>query len=110
MAPEVTYEHYTELWGAGLAEARFSATLPEAVSRVNARLALIDLSSLSEEETEAYRRAVCAACERIAYPRAGSWSAGKASMSYLDGDTSTMTVDAAIERCIAGTRLSYTGV
>lgn len=110
MAPEVTYEHYKELWRGGLSEAKFSAALPEAESRVGARLVLVDLSSLDEGETEAYRRAVCAACERIASPKAASWTAGKASMSYLDGDTAAMTVDAAIERCIAGTRLSYTGL
>lgn len=110
MAPEVTYEHYKGLWGGGLAEDAFAQALPEAEARVRARLALIDLATLDEACTVAYRRAVCAACERIAKPKAGSWTSGKASMSYLEGDTGTMTVNAAIERCIAGTPLSYTGI
>lgn len=109
-APAVTYQDYVKVWGGGLAEDDFSASLPDARSRVDARLVLIDFSSLSDEETVVYKRAVCAACDRVAAPSAASWTAGKASMSYIDGDTDTMTVDAAIERCIAGTRLAYTGI
>ena len=110
MAPEVTYEHYTELRGEGMTEESFSASLPQAEERVRARLALIDLGALDDDGIVTYRRAVCAACERIASPRASSWSAGKSSMSYLDGDAEAMTVSAAIEQCIAGTPLSYTGI
>ena len=108
--PEVTYQDYTELWGEGLSESDFKAALPEAQIRVNARLALFYPSTFSGDDLITYKRAVCAACERISSPKAGSWSAGKASMSYLDGDTSTMTINAAIEMCLAGTRLSYTGI
>ena len=108
--PTVTYKDYTELWNTGLSESNFSAALPEAQARVNARLALFDLSTLSGDDLTTYKRAVCAACDRVTSPKAESWSAGKASMSFLDGDTSTMTVDAAIERCLAGTRLSYVGI
>ena len=93
-----------------MTEDSFSASLPQAKARVNARLALIDLSSLEGEDADTYRRAVCAACERIDDPQASSWSAGKASMSFSDSDAQAMSVGAVIEQCIAGTRLSYTGI
>lgn len=110
MAPEVTYQNYQDLWDGGMTEDAFSASLPRATARVNARLALIDLSKLEGDDADTYRRAVCAACERIDDPQATSWSAGKASMTFSGSDAQAMSVGAVIEQVIAGTPLSYTGI
>lgn len=105
--PDPTFEWYFNeyLRGAGgVGEAEFDASLPAASARVRRRLALFDPESLEGADLEAYRRAVCAACEAVSHPAVTSYSAGKASETFADGET--MTADAAIERELAGSRLA----
>lgn len=99
-----TYEWYTEHYGQALDVKAFSACLPAAESRVHARCACLDLTRLDIAEQNAYRRAVCAACEAEADPAVVSWKAGKASMEYADA--ASRGTDAAIERELSGTRLA----
>lgn len=102
-----TYEWYFNeyLRGAdGIGEAEFDSSLPSAAARVRRRLAMIDPESLEGSDLEAYRRAVCAACEAVSRPAVTSYSAGKASETFADGET--MTADAAIERELAGSRIA----
>lgn len=102
-----TYEWYAAEYmggGEGMDERAFAASLPAARARVRSRLALFDCDALEEPELTAYRRAVCAACSLVDSPAVSSYTAGKASETFADG--ATLTVDAAIEREIAGTRLS----
>lgn len=112
MAADPTYEQYRSEYmrGAdgGLDEDSFDRALPEASARVRARCASRDLDALDGREAEAYRRAVCAACEAVDSPAVSSYSAGKASETFADGDS--MGVDAAIERELAGTRLCCTWI
>lgn len=104
-----TYDWYsTEYMGGaeGMGEDAFSRAMPEARARVRSRLALFDCDALEEPELTAYRRAVCAACALVDSPAVTSYSAGKASETFADG--STLTVGAAIERELAGSRLACT--
>lgn len=103
-AASPTYEWYAEEFGGALDAKAFGAQLPSALARVRARCAAHDLSRLEGSDLEAFRRAVCAAVEALADPAVSSWSAGKASETYVDAPS--MGVDAAIERALAGSRLA----
>lgn len=104
MAPEVAYEWYSQEFGGALDAKAFGACLPSALARVRARCAAHDLSCLEGGDLAAFRRAVCAAVEAIDDPAVSSWSAGKASETYVDA--STAGIDAAIERELSGSRLA----
>lgn len=104
MAPEVTYEWYAETYGGSLEVDGFRAALPVAMARVRARCAARDLTALSDLETTAYRRAVCAACDAASDPAVSSWKAGSTSMEYVDAASNG--TDAVIERELSGTRLA----
>lgn len=112
MGIDPTYEQYRSEYmrGAdgGLDEDSFARALPEASARVRVRCACRNLDAMSERDSAAYRRAVCAACEAVDSPAAVSYSAGRASETFADGDS--MGVDAAIERELAGTPLCCTWV
>lgn len=101
---ELTYEWYTEHYGQALDAEAFSACLRAAEARVQARCACHDLTALDDSEKDAYRRAVCAACEAETDPAVASWKAGKASMEYVDA--TSRSTDAAIERELSGTKLA----
>ena len=104
MALTVAYEWYAEEFGGALDAKAFGAQLPSALARVRARCAAHGLSRLEGDDLDAFRRAVCAAAEALADPDVSSWSAGKASATYVDAPT--MGADAAIERELSGSRLS----
>lgn len=60
MAAAVTYQFYYEVYGGGLSEAAFGLALPAASRHVRW---LVGGRESSEEELEAYQRAVCAAVD-----------------------------------------------
>lgn len=102
-----TYEWYESEYlagGEGLGESAFLSALPAARARVRQRLALFDCDGLEGADLDAYRRAVCAACEAVDSPAVTSYSAGKASETFADG--ATMGASSAIERELAGSRLA----
>lgn len=99
--PEATWSHYSESYKGPLGEDAFRAALPDASARVRERTAHVQADSLSEADTLAYLDAVCAACDRISDPALSSWTAGKVSQTFADA--SSNTVDAAIDRHLAGT-------
>ena len=51
---------------------------------------------------------MCAACEAVDSPAVTSYSAGKASETFADGET--MGVSHAVERELAGSRLACTWI
>lgn len=98
-----TYDWYANTYLGTLGEDEFSAALPDAASRVRTRCTHRDLSTITGATADAYMRAVCAAVDRISDPAMSSWSAGKVSGHNVDA--ASMTIDAAIERELAGTLL-----
>lgn len=103
-----TYAWYLEVYSGSLDEESFGESLPYAAARVRARCANHNAGALSEKDSLAYKRAVCAATEAIADPALSSWSAGKASESYVDAES--FGVDHVIARELSGTRLVCTWV
>ena len=67
MASTVTYEFYTDAYGGSLGEAAFEASLPTADSHVRW---LCQVKG-ADEDSETFRRAVCAALEAFAEYGAG---------------------------------------
>ena len=63
MAVVVTYQFYKDVYGGGLSEAAFGLALPAASRHVRW---LVGGAEPSEDELEAYRRAVCAAADAFA--------------------------------------------
>lgn len=108
MLEDPTYSWYLEIYGGSLDEESFGESLPSAAARVRARCANNNADALSERDSLAYKRAICAATEAIADPALSSWSAGKASESYVDAES--FGVDYVIARELSGTRLVCTWV
>ena len=68
-----TYAWYSAECGSGrLGQDEYEAVLPDAEARVDERIAHRDLSAMPDGEIDAYKRAVCAACEALADPAASS--------------------------------------
>jgi hypothetical protein len=63
VAVVVTYQFYKDVYGGGLSEAAFGLALPAASRHVRW---LVGGAEPSEDELEAYRRAVCAAADAFA--------------------------------------------
>lgn len=106
-----TFEWYSGFYrgeSEGLGKEAFRAALPEARARVRSRLAAFDCDALRGSDLDAYRRAVCAACEAVDSPAVTSYSAGKASETFADGET--MGASHAVERELAGSRLACTWI
>lgn len=104
MALDVTYDWYNKEYQGSLEERSFRAALPAAEARVRSRCAAHDLTALDKSEADAYRRAVCAACEAVNDPAVSSWRNGSTSMEYVNAAANG--VDAIIERELSGTRLA----
>lgn len=98
-----TYDFYAAHCSGRLGEDEFRAVLPDAMARLRARTAHRAASGLSRSEAAAYQAAACAACDALADPALKSWTGGKVREEYADAPS--MTPEAAIDRCLAGTRL-----
>lgn len=95
-----TYAWYSAEYGSGrLGQDEYEAVLPDAEARVDERIAHRDLSAMPDGEIDAYKRAVCAACEALADPAASSYTAGGVSERLVDA--ASMSVDRAIDRMLA---------
>lgn len=83
-APEVTYAFYSEGYGGSLSEGGFKAALPHALAFVRGRIWPND----PQDDPDAYRRAVCAACDvDAAYGATG----GAGSLASVTTGTVTMS-------------------
>ena len=90
-----TYAWYSAECGSGrLGQDEYEAVLPDAEG-----IAHRDLSAMPDGEIDAYKRAVCAACEALADPAASSYTAGGVSERLVDA--ASMSVDRAIDRMLA---------
>ena len=114
-APEVTYAFYSEGYGGSLSEGGFKAALPHALAFVRGRIWPND----PQDDPDAYRRAVCAACDvDAAYGATGgtgglvSVTTGTVSMSFgADGWSSRETDMArAVDGELVGSGLLYMGL
>lgn len=114
-APEVTYAFYSEGYGGSLSEGGFKAALPHALAFVRGRIWPND----PQDDPDAYRRAVCAACDvDAAYGATGgtggiaSVTTGTVSMSFgADGGSSWETDMArAVDGELVGSGLLYMGL
>ena len=79
-----TYAWYSAEYGSGrLGQDEYEAVLPDAEARVDERIAHRDLSAMPDGEIDAYKRAVCAACEAFAEYGAGEELATAAALREL---------------------------
>lgn len=115
-APEVTYAFYSEGYGGSLNEGGFKAALPHALAVVRGRIWPND----PQDDPDAYRRAVCAACDvDAAYGFTGgagtlaSVTTGTVSMSFGgSGGTGSYRsdMDAALQGELVGSGLLFMGL
>lgn len=115
-APEVTFAFYSEAYGGRLDEGGFKSALPHALAFVRGRTWPND----PQGDPDAYRRAVCAACDvDAAYGFSGgsgslvSVTTGTVSMSFGgSGDGSSWEADMAraVDGALAGTGLLFMGL
>ena len=107
----VTYAYYTGTYGGGLSEVAFSDCLPMAESHVKWLCSVKGACANSN----AYKRAVCAACEAFAEYGAGEvggYSIGKFSVKNYEnkGTTGEELATQAALRELAGTGYAFAGV
>lgn len=112
MAASVTYQFYSEVYGGGLSEAAFAASLPAAAR--HARW-LCDGREPDDDELVAYQRAVCAAVDAFAEfgeGQVGGFALGDFKVTHYEDEGTTgeeiATADALKE--LVGTSLAFAGV
>lgn len=112
MAAAVTYQFYSEVYEGGLSEAALGLALP-AASRHARRL--VGGAEPSDDELEAYQRAVCVAADAFAEfgeGQVGGFVLGDFKVTHYEDEGTTgeeiATADAMKE--LAGTSLAFSGV
>lgn len=112
MAAAVTYQFYSEVYEGGLSEAAFGLAPPAASCHVRW---LVGGTEPSDDELEAYRRAVCAAADALAEfgeGQAGGFVLGDFKVAHYEDEGTTgeeiATADAMKE--LLGTSLAFSGV
>lgn len=108
----MTYEFYLQVCGGGLSESAFGLALPAASRHVRW---LVGGAEPSDDELEAYHRAVCAAVDAFAEfgeGQAGGFSLGDFKVTHYEDEGTTgeeiATADALKE--LVGTLLAFAGV
>lgn len=112
MADAVTYQFYKDVYGGGISEAAFGLALP-AASR-HARW-LVGAREPSEDELEAYQRAVCAAVDAFAEfgeGQVGGFALGDFKVTHYEdeGTTGEEIATANALKELVGTSLAFCGV
>ena len=112
MAAVVSYEFYLQVYGGGLSEAAFGLALPAASRHVRW---LVGGAEPSDDELEAYQKAVCAAVDAFAEfgeGQVGGFSIGDFKVTHYEDEGTTgeeiATADALKE--LVGTSLAFCGV
>ncbi|MBP3886003.1 MAG: hypothetical protein J6D54_13840 [Olsenella sp.] len=111
MASTVTYQFYLDVYGGGLSEAAFAASLPMADSHVRWLCAVRG----AKTTCNVFKRAVCAAVEAFAEYGAGEvggYSIGKFSVKNYEnkGTTGEELATAAALRELGLSGMAFTGV
>ncbi len=112
MATSVTYQFYSEVYGGGLSEAAFGASLPAAIRHVRW---LCDGREPADDELVAYQRAVCAAVDAFAEfgeGQVGGFVLGDFKVTHYEdeGTTGEEIATAAALKELVGTSLAFSGV
>ena len=108
----VTYAYYTGTYGGGLSEAAFGGCLPMAESHVKWLCSVKGVCTNSN----AYKRAVCAACEAFAefgMGQVGGMTLGDFKVSRFADDAAVTGEDLATQAALkelAGTGYAFCGV
>ena len=112
MAAAVTNRFYSQVYGGGLSEAAFGLALPAATRHVRW---LVGGAEPSDDELEAYQRAVCAAVDAFAEfgeVQVGGFSLGDFKVTHCEDEGTTgeeiATADALKE--LVGTSPAFSGV
>jgi len=112
VAAAMTYQFYKDVYGGGLSESAFGLALPAATRHVRW---LVGGAEPSDDELEAYQRAVCAAVDAFAEfgeGQVGGFSLGDFKVTHYEDEGTTgeeiATADALKE--LVGTSLAFAGV
>ena len=112
MAVAVTYQFYKDVYGGGLSESAFGLALPTASRHVRWLVGGVEPSN---DELEAYKRAMCAAVDAFAEfgeGQVGGFSLGDFKVTHYEDEGTTgeeiATADALKE--LVGTSLAFAGV
>ena len=112
MAAAVTYQFYSEVYGGGLSEAAFGASLAAASRHVRW---LVGGVEPAEYELVAYQRAVCAAVDAFAEfgeGQVGGFALGDFKVTHYEDEGTTgeeIATQAALKELV-GTSLAFSGV
>ena len=112
MAATVTYQFYSETYGGGLSEAAFGLALPAAFRHVRW---LVGGAEPSDDDMEAYQRAVCAAVDAFAEfgeGQVGGFALGDFKVTHYEDEGTTgeeLATSAALKELL-GTSLAFSGV
>ena len=112
MAAAVTYQFYAEVYGGGLSEAAFGLSLQAASRHVRW---LVGGTEPTDDELEAYQRAVCAAVDAFAEfgeGQVGGFALGDFKVTHYEDEGTTgeeLATSAALKELV-GTSLAFSGV
>lgn len=112
MTTPATYQFYKDVYGGGLSEAAFGLALPAAMRHVRW---LVGGVEPSEEELQAYQRAVCAAVDSFAEfgeGQVGGFALGDFKVTHYEDEGTTGEEIATQEALkeLVGTSLAFSGV
>lgn len=112
MAAAVTYQFYSEVYEGGPSEAAFGLALPTASRHVRW---LVGGTEPSDDELEAYQRAVCAAAGAFAEfgeGQVGGFVLGDFKVTHYEGEGTTgeEIATAGAMKELVGTSLAFSGV
>lgn len=108
----MTYAFYSETYGGGLSESAFGLALPAAARHVRW---LVGGAEPSDDELDAYQRAVCAACDAFAEfgeGQVGGFAIGDFKVTHYEDEGTTGAEIATQEALkeLVGTGLAFAGV